>query len=454
MNNDFENNKNAIEYYEYIYQDLKLDKDNQNLMNNEPINPNEPKNTKEPKGTKKLPSFMKIVSAALVFGLVAGTTFQGFNYASSKLFGSNNLNDSKITEPGKEDIAIGNTMNDNSVVTTSTSSNESSDVATVVERVMPSIVSIAVTSTQNVSDFFGRVYEDKATGSGSGIIIGQNNKEVLIATNNHVVDGANTVTITFADETTAEASVKGTDSSSDLAVISVDMDKIKAETKANIKIATLGDSQGLKVGEMAIAIGNALGYGQSVTVGYISALEREISIEDSSMSLLQTDAAINPGNSGGALLNSRGEVIGINSVKYASEEVEGMGYAIPITDAIPIITELMNKEAIPESEQAYLGIMGQDITSEVAKNYKMPVGVYVGEVSDHSPAKEAELIPGSIITKLNGKDATTMKKLQDILTNTRAGEPATLTINILENGEYLEKTLNITLGSRTDANQE
>lgn len=444
MNSDFENDKDD----EYIYKDLEIDKGTKIEYYENGNEVNETKNSKDP---KRLHSFMKIASTALVFGLVAGTTFQGFNYASNKLWNQNEISENNTTNV--DGNSLNNTTSNNSVVKTSTSSNESSDVATVVENVMPSIVSISITATQNVSDFFGRVYEDQATGSGSGIIIGQNNKEVLIATNNHVVDGADTVSITFADNTTADATVKGTDSSSDLAVVSVDISELKEETRAKIKIATLGESESLKVGEMAIAIGNALGYGQSVTVGYISALEREVSVEDSSMKLLQTDAAINPGNSGGALLNSKGEVIGINSVKYASEEVEGMGYAIPISTAIPIITELMNKEAIPESEQAYLGIMGQDLTSEFAQSYKMPEGVYVGEVSDNSPAKDAGLTQGSIITKLNGKDATSMEKLQEILTNTRAGEPATLTIKVLENGEYVEKTLNLTLGSRTDAKQ-
>ncbi|ROR28148.1 serine protease Do [Mobilisporobacter senegalensis] len=442
MNNEYENRNNEIEYYEYIYQELDSDK-----IDKEETFGGSSKEGKGKRDPRRLHSFMKIASTALVFGLVAGTTFQGFNYASNKLLNQNTSSNSKINES----TTLGNTNSSSPVVKTNTNSSQSGEVAQVVENVMPSIVSISITATQNVSDFFGRIYEDQATGSGSGIIIGQNNKEVLIATNNHVVEGADTVTITFVDDTTAEATVKGTAASSDLAVVSVDLNSLSEETKSNIKIATLGNSDSLKVGEMAIAIGNALGYGQSVTVGYISALEREVSVEDSSMKLLQTDAAINPGNSGGALLNSKGEVIGINSVKYASEEVEGMGYAIPISDAIPIVTQLMNQETIPESEQAYLGIMGTDITSDVAKSYKMPEGVYVGEVSKNSPAHKAGLTQGSIITELNGRDATSMEKLQEILTSTRAGEKVTLVIKVLENGEYVEKTLDITLGSKAQA---
>lgn len=425
MNEEFE--ETHKEYYDATYQDITPQK----------------KIRRKKKGSKK--NLLKTVSLALVFGLIAGVTFQGVNYGYHKFIYQDSTSNNEVNRLG------GNSFGDeDSVVTTNVKDTSSNDIALIVENTMPSIVSISTTVTQDISDFFGRVYKDKATGSGSGIIIGQNNKEVLIATNNHVVDGADTVTITFDDNKTANATVKGTSASSDLAVVSVDMKSLSKDTKSKIKIATLGDSDSLKVGEMAIAIGNALGYGQSVTVGYISAKERGIAMEDSSMKLLQTDAAINPGNSGGALLNSKGEVIGINSVKYASEEVEGMGYAIPISKAIPIITDLMNQETIPESKQAYLGIMGFDITSEVAKSYNMPEGVYVGEVTKKSPAQKAGIYQGSIITELNGRDATTMEKLQEILTSTRAGEKAIIKVKVLENGEYVEKTLDITLGSKAD----
>lgn len=424
MKDEFEETQK--EYYDATYQDVIPQK----------------KTGRKKKGSKK--NLLKTVSLALVFGLIAGGTFQGVNYGYHKFIYQESTSNNEVNRLG------GSSSDEGSIVATNTKDTSSSDIALIVENTMPSIVSISTTVTQDISDFFGRVYQDKATGSGSGIIIGQNNKEVLIATNNHVVEGADTVTVTFDDDKTANATVKGTSASSDLAVISVDMTSLSKDTKSNIKIATLGDSDSLKVGEMAIAIGNALGYGQSVTVGYISAKERGIAMEDSSMKLLQTDAAINPGNSGGALLNSKGEVIGINSVKYASEEVEGMGYAIPISKAIPIITALMNQETIPESKQAYLGITGFDITSEVAKSYNMPEGVYVGEVTKKSPAQKAGIYQGSIITELNGRDATTMEKLQEILTSTRAGEKAVIKIKVLENGEYVEKTLDITLGSKVD----
>lgn len=437
MNNEYNNNDNDNQYKSTIDSEIGYEENR--------------KEEQPKKGHHNLFSFMKVASTALVFGLVAGIAFQGFNYASGKYTNQNEKVITSQSNPIKTENSSEKNSNSASLTSTIGSSDATNDVATVAENAMPSIVSITITATQKANDIFGRVYQDVATGSGSGFIIGQNNEQVLIVTNNHVVEGAETVTITFADKTTATAVVKGTDSSSDLAVVAIKLSDLSSETKSHIKIAALGDSNNLKVGEMAIAIGNALGYGQSVTVGYISALEREVSIEDSSMTLLQTDAAINPGNSGGALLNTKGEVIGINSVKYSSEEVEGMGYAIPISDAIPIINELMNKETIPESEQAYLGIMGQDLTRNYAENYGIPVGVYVGEVSDSSPAKKAGLTAGNIIIQLNGKDATTMEKLQMILSGTRAGEQATLTIQVLENGTYSEKILTLELGSKADA---
>lgn len=409
---------------------------NNNDYNNDKITPLK----KDRNGTT---FFAKITAAALVFGLVAGAGFQGFNYGFNRLgLGYDNSKYSDSMTKSKTDSSI-------TLATNTEYSDVKSDVSTVVNNVMPSIVSISITATQEMNDFFGRTYQNESTGSGSGFIIGQNNNEVLIVTNNHVVEAATNLVVTFADDSTVEATVKGTDSTADLAVVSVDMNELSSDTKSHIQIASLGNSESLKVGEMAIAIGNALGYGQSVTVGYISALNREISLEDGNMTLLQTDAAINPGNSGGALLNSRGEVVGINTVKYASEEVEGMGYAIPITDAIPIITQLMNKEVIPEEEQAYLGIMGRDLTKEYSEAFGIPVGVYVGEVSKNSPAERAGLLPGSIITKLNARDASTMERLEELLSETRANESAELTIQVLENGKYVEKILNVTMGSKS-----
>lgn len=411
-----------------------------------------PLEERKKKDNPKLFSFMKLASSALVFGLVAGTAFQGFNYATARLLPETTVaSTAHVVTSGSDKGVITNTGTDSSNL--STNSNETStDVSSVVANVMPSIVSVSVTEQQKVSDIFGRTYSNEATGSGSGIIIGQNDKQVLIATNNHVVEGADSVSITFVNSKTAKATVKGTDSAADLAVVAVDLSQLSDSTKSVIKVATLGDSSKTKVGEMAIAIGNALGYGQSVTVGYISALDREITAEDNTMKLIQTDAAINPGNSGGALLNAAGEVIGINSAKYAAEEVEGMGYAIPISKAIPIITELMNKVTVPESEQAYLGIKGQDVTAEYAKGFGMPEGVYIGEVTKQSPASDAGLVSGDIITKFDGKDATTMERLQELLAGTKAGTKVAITYQVLDNGKYVEKTVNVILGSKTSTN--
>lgn len=254
-------------------------------------------------------------------------------------------------------------------------------------NVLPSIVAIDVTVTETSSDVFGRTYSQDATGSGSGIIVAQDSKYLYIATNNHVVSDATKVSVKFNDESVYDATVKGTDSDSDLAVVEIPMKKLSSKTLKNIKVATLGNSDDVKVGNQAIAVGNALGYGTSVTVGYISAKEREVSAEDVTMKLLQTDAAINPGNSGGALVDASGAVIGINSAKYADEEVEGMGFAIPISTAVPIINDIIKSEAVSEDEQGYLGIKGTDVSEEYAKYYNMPQGVYVSEVSSDSPAQ-------------------------------------------------------------------
>ena len=386
---------------------------------------------------------VKLVAGALIIGMLAGVGFEGVQYVTKTL--------TKTESQSEEDTS--SEKEEKELVASNTSSTaKEGDVSQVVENAMPSIVAIDTTITENVSDMWGRNYQEESSGSGSGIIIGENEKQLLIVTNNHVIEGDNaSVTVTFSDESTATANVKGADASSDLAVIAVEKSALKNETKNNIKIATLGDSDKTKVGDSAIAIGNALGYGQSVTVGYISAKDRQVAMEDSSMTLLQTDAAINPGNSGGALLNAAGEVIGINSVKYASEEVEGMGYAIPISKAIPIINDLMNREQLDVSEQGYLGIRGQDVTEDTGSVYNMPEGIYVGEVTKGSPAEKAGMVVGMIITKINDKSITTMEQLQETLTYTKAGTTASVTVQELENGEYTEKTLEVTLGSKGKA---
>lgn len=383
---------------------------------------------------------VKLLAGALVAGMLAGVGFEGVHYVADTI---------QQSELAKEQEKV---QEENNIVASSTSSiNTEGNVSSLVENVMPAIVSIDTTITQRGNSLWQGSYSNEATGSGSGIIIGENDTELLIVTNNHVIEGENAkVKVNFHDESTAEATIKGADAASDLAVLAVNKNDLTKESRNNIKIATLGDSTKTKVGEVAVAIGNALGIGQSVTVGYISAKDRQIAMEDYSMALLQTDAAINPGNSGGALLNAAGEVIGINSVKYSSEEVEGMGYAIPISDAIPIINELMNREQLDVSEQGYLGIRGQDVTETTGGLYNMPEGIYVGEVTEGSPAQKGGIVTGDIIVKINDKKVTTLESLQDTLTYTKAGTTVNITVKELENGEYVEKTLEVTLGSKSE----
>lgn len=382
---------------------------------------------------------IKLAAGAAVFGIVAGTTFQGVNMATSQLFGAGE----QVVQEQADSSAKLSTTN---VVNASDSG--TADVTQIADQVLPSIVAIDVTQQMTGYTPFGRQQSEEASGSGSGIIIAEKDDKLYIATNNHVVQDADDVTIRFANEKTAKAEIKGTDSSHDLAVVEVSTKELSEDTRSAIKIATIGDSSTTKVGEQAIAIGNALGYGTSVTVGYISAKDREIDMEDSSsIKLLQTDAAINPGNSGGALVNSKGEVIGINSSKFASEEIEGMGFAIPMKTAEPILTKLMNQEKVSEAEQAYLGITGRDVTSEYAE-YGMPEGIYVAEVSSGSPAEKAGLKRGSIITKINDDEVKTTAELQEKLSQCKAGDKGTITVQINDGGEYREKEITVTFGKK------
>lgn len=380
--------------------------------------------------------FAKLVASGLVFGLVAGVAFQGVNIVSEK------LNPKSSSTP---------TLNTASTIQTSSSGDgKATDVSTVAESAMPSIVSITSVVEETINyGWFGNQTQE-AEGSGSGIIIAEDGDELYIATNNHVVEDAKKVTVGFCDDKTADAEIKGTDSDSDLAVVSVKLSDIEEETKNQIKVAVLGDSDNIKVGETAIAIGNALGYGQSVTSGCISATKREVALTDKTMTLIQTDAAINPGNSGGALLNAKGEVIGINTVKVSDTTIEGMGYAIPITDAQPTLEALMKQETIPESEQAYLGITGRDITDEYASGFGMPSGIYVVEVQQDSPAEKAGLYSGDIITKLDGNELSGMEGLISKLGQKKSGDKVQLTLQRQSQGEYKEQTVTVTLGSKAD----
>ena len=398
---------------------------------------------KDPKTSKPKKDYMKkvalVVGAAVLFGAVGGVTMQGTSYLTGKLLGKNT----------KSTVGTTKTVS-NAKLTTSTST-VTSDVSDIVENTLPSIVSITNMSVQEVQNFFGGISQQESESAGSGIIISQNDSELLVVTNNHVVEGSDTLTVTFNDGNSVEAQIKGTDSARDLAVVAVPLDKISDDTMNAIKVATLGDSDSLKVGEPAIAIGNALGYGQSVTTGIVSATGRTIDGFDGEY--IQTDAAINPGNSGGALLNANGEVIGINSAKINSSAVEGMGFAIPISDASDVIQNLMNKETrskVSDEERGYLGIKGYDVSEEGAQMYNMPTGVYVKEVMSGGGAEKAGLTKGSIITGFEGSAISGMSSLQEQLQYYKAGEEVTLTVQIPDkNGEYTEKDIKVTLGKNS-----
>lgn len=422
------------------------------------------------------------VALAVIFGMVAGAVFQGVNIAADKYRDNN----SSSTQIGKTETVTGTEKSTDGSSTESSVKSivaESGTVAGVAQATMSSIVAITSVSVQEIPSFFGygtRQYQ--SAGSGSGIIVGENDSELLIATNNHVVSGATTLTVCFAggdvvgaeEETQAMASgdsitdssdssvdvnnavsakIKGTDEENDLAVIAVEKSDIPEETMDEIKIAQMGSSDDLVVGEQVVAIGNALGYGQSVTSGWVSALNRTISTEDGDTSgLIQTDAAINPGNSGGALLNMKGEVIGINAAKYADSQVEGMGYAIPISKAEPILEELMNRETRDKIEDTskvgYMGIKAADLTTEAIQMYNMPAGAFLTEVTPGGAADKAGIKKGDIVVKLDGQKVSGKNDLVDKLQYYESGETVEVVIARANNGEYKEETVEVTLGSK------
>ena len=404
---------------------------------------------KEKKPHKNLMRAATVAGFAVLFGVVSSAVFLATNVVGSRLLGLRSSDETTTTSSDK--ISNGTSLSTSSSVVTS-------DVSDVVDKVMPSIVSITSMSVQEVQSFFGGTYEQTSEGAGTGIIIGKNDTELLIVTNNHVVEDSDTLTVTFNDQSSVEANIKGTDAAYDVAVIAVALDQISDDTMSAISVATLGDSTNLKIGEPAIAIGNALGYGQSVTTGVISALDRSVSTTDtqtgetqeSGAKLIQTDAAINPGNSGGALVNVNGEVIGINSAKLTGESVEGIGYAIPISDVSDLIQNLMNQETktkVPENERGLLGITGMSVSDAFSQQIDVPAGVYVMEVSSGSGADEAGMTKGSIITAINGSSIDSMEALQEQLQYYAKGETVSLTILVPQsNGEYDEQTLDVTLG--------
>lgn len=396
------------------------------------------KKLKKSNRSRRMRKIASIICIAFLFGSVSGAAFMGVTYLGNTMLDVETTSVSPSVEA--------------TVVTSDGSSEVVSDVATIASNVMPSIVSITNMSVQEVNSFFGQSSTYESESVGSGIIVSETDTELLVLTNNHVITDNDTITVTFANEDSVEGVVKGADEDKDLAIVAIKLEDISDETLSSIKIATLGDSDELQVGETVIAIGNALGYGQSVTTGVVSALERTIDGIDST--LIQTDAAINPGNSGGALLNSNGEVIGINTAKVDLDAVEGMGYAIPISEAMDTITELMNmetREIVDEADRGYIGIQGVSVTEESAAMYSMPVGVYVAEVTESGAAEAAGLTKGTIITELDGVDVTTIEELQEKLSYYAIGEEVVLTIQTFDGtGEYVESEIALTLQSLSE----
>ena len=410
------------------------------------------KTPKKKKEHKKMPKAVAVTGLALMFGVVSSATFLTTNYVGTKVL--------KLGTTQKSTSTTSTSAVTSNASLTKTSSVVTSDVSSVVENVMPSIVSITNMSVQEVQNYFGGTSKQESESAGTGIIISQNDSELLVVTNNHVVAGSDTLTVTFADGNSVEANIKGTDSEYDVAVVAVPLDSISEDTKKAISVATLGDSTELKVGEPAIAIGNALGYGQSVTTGVISAVNRSVSETDqttgetteSSVKLIQTDAAINPGNSGGALVNASGEVIGINSSKLVGDSVEGVGYAIPISDVSDLIENLMNQETktkVAEADQGAIGIKGMSVSTEYSQQLNMPEGVYVSEVTKGGGAEKAGMTRGCIITGINGTTVSSMDDLQEQLQYYAKGDEVELTIQVPQsNGEYQEQSVTVILGAK------
>lgn len=386
----------------------------------------------------------KFVATALAFGVLASTAFQGSNYLYNK------ANGGTVTATDKAELNIASAVSSSSANAAGTDTDSIASVSAIAEAAMPSLVAITNKSVQEMQSMFGQTQAYESESSGSGIIIGKTDTELLMVTNNHVVSGAQDLSVGFVDESVAEAAVKGTDADHDIAVIAVKLSDLSEDTLSAIKVIEIGSSSNLEVGEQVVAIGNALGYGQSVTTGIVSALNREVTIDNTANTLIQTDAAINPGNSGGALLNMSGQLVGINSAKYSDTSVEGMGYAIPVDDVVDIIENLMNRqvrtEKAAEGERGFLGISGQDVTSEVSQAYDMPKGVYITSVETGSAAEQVGLQKGDIITKFDGTSVSALADLKEQLAYYKTGEQVEITYSTRENGQYAEKTATVTLG--------
>lgn len=461
---------------------------------NETGQESEKKKRRKKSGGRKLAS---TISLAVVFGLVAGVVFQGVNFLAAQYMGTTTADAEPQIETAQ--LAVSASSDDAASEGTDSSENGTADaaqsvstqtgsVSDVAKAAMPTVVAITSVSIQEIPNYFrafgfgyGDTQQYSSEGSGSGIIVGENDDELLIATNNHVVEGATTLSVCFAGndvvnaeaetvnmssdsdsdgdvnvEDAVSAKIKGTDETNDLAVVAVQKSDIPEDTLSQIKIAQLGDSDSVEVGEQVVAIGNALGYGQSVTSGWISALNRSISTSDGTTSdgLIQTDAAINPGNSGGALLNMQGEVVGINSAKYADSAVEGMGYAIPISKAQPILENLMNRQTRDkvedDSKAAYLGVTSADLSMEAIQMYDMPEGAFVIRVDKDSAAGEAGIQKGDIIVSFDGQTVSGREDLENKLAYYEAGESVDVVVSRADNGEYVQKTISVTLGNRSD----
>lgn len=391
--------------------------------------------------------------SGLLFGGFAGGAFVGVTYASD-IWNQNSNIEAKMDEENKNN----NNNNQTSAISTSTGNdtteNMDLDVSDIAKMSMPSIVAITNKSVQEVQSYFSmfgrgnQVIQQEVESSGSGIIIGKNETELLIATNNHVIEDAKTLSVCFVDDQVYTAYTKGTDADNDLAVIAVKLSDIQESTLEQIAIIQIGNSDDLEVGEQVVAIGNALGYGQSVTTGIVSATNRQIGDSGTENGFIQTDAAINPGNSGGALLNMNGELIGINSAKLADTSIEGMGYAIPVSLAAPIINDLMNqvvRDKVSEAEASAIGISGQTVTDTITQMYGIPAGVFIGEVREGSAAEKAGLQAGYVITKFDNKKVESSEELSEILEYYAAGETVEITVKVANHGEYMEKTVTLTL---------
>lgn len=459
------------------YYDFNSDNNNNNELSHYPILSDGPTGSPEPdkKPSKRSRNKKKnlakrigtLTLSAVLFGSVAAGSFQAVNH----IYTANAPSASSGALADSGDSSKSSLLKTTAVSGGSGTNTGSLDVSDIAASAMPSIVAITNKSVQEVQNYFsqfgygGYPQTQETESQGSGIIIGKNDTELLVVTNNHVVENADTLSVCFIDNNVLEAKVKGTDPENDLAVIAVPLDSISDETMSAIAVANIGDSDSLKVGEQVVAIGNALGYGQSVTTGIASAVNRTLSASSSetgtgtddsgSATYIQTDAAINPGNSGGALLNMNGEVVGINSAKLASTEVEGMGYAIPMSRASDIIETLMNKttrEKVSEGEHGSLGIKGADVTSEAEEIYGLPKGVYISEVVSGSAAEKAGITSGSVLTKFDDSSITDISQLQGLLQYYKAGETVDVTLQVPgQNNSYEEKTVSVTLGNSTDS---